>query len=372
MPKDKDVNSYQKNREIRGHEAKTVRKIVTIIILSLLLIFTVGGISSYMYIKSTLEPVDPSNEEEIKVTIPMGSSTSTIAKILEDEGVIKDARVFRFYIKFKNQSDFQAGDYALSKALSLDEIIESLKSGKVEEEAVYTVTVPEGKTIEDIAEIYADKLSFSEKDFLDKVNDQKYIEELIEKYPTLLSDEILDDDIRTPLEGYLFAATYDFYEEDPTIESVVEVMLGKTLDIVNKYTAKIEEKDLTIHEAVTFASLIENEERTEEERKRISGVFYNRLDEKMMLQTDPTVAYAQGKHLKDVLLKDLEIESPYNTYKIPALPIGPISNFAENALEATVDPEEVDFLYFLHDNDGKIHYAKTYDEHLALKKKYLD
>ena len=356
----------------RSDEAKTVRKVVAIIIISLILIFTVGGISAYKYIKASLEPVDITSKEEVKVTIPMGSSTSTIGKILEEEGIIKDARVFRFYIKFNNQSNFQAGEYTFTPSFTLDEIIESLKSGRIIAESVYTITIPEGKTIPQMAEIYANKLPFSEEEFLEKVNDHEYIEQLMTKYPTTLTDIILDPEIRTPLEGYLFAATYSFYEESPSVEKVVEMMLDKTTAVINPYRDQINEKGFTIHEALTFASLLENEEKTEEERKVIAGVFYNRLELGMMLQTDPTVAYAIGKHLSQVLLVDLEVESPYNTYGNIGLPIGPISNFAENALKATIEPEETDNLFFLHDKEGNIHYSKTHEEHLIKKREYID
>ncbi|MGM8364664.1 endolytic transglycosylase MltG [Virgibacillus sp. W0181] len=363
---------YKNNLAARSEEAKTVRKIVAIIILSLVLIIVIGGISGYMYIKSSLAPVNPESTEEQSIEIPLGSSTSNIANILEENGIIKDGRVFRFYIKFKNESDFQAGEYTLSPALSINEIIEKLKSGKVHEEAVYTVTIPEGKTIQQIAQIYSSILPFKKDEFLDKVNDTDYINQLINEYPDFLSEKILDSNIVTPLEGYLFAATYDFYKEDPTIESVIKKMLDKTEEVVGPYLGQMEEKNLTIHEALTFASLVENEAKTQDQRTKIAGVFYNRLEKNMPLQTDPTVLYALGQHKDKVLLKDLETESPYNTYQIKDLPIGPISNFGKESLEATLQPEDTDYIYFLHDSEGNIHYAETHDEHIELKNKYIE
>lgn len=370
MSNGKKTNSYKDNLKVRGEEARVVRRVVSIIILSLILIFTVAGISGYKYIESALEPVDSNNHERIQIEIPMGSSTTKIASILEENGIIKDARVFRFYTKFKNKSGFQAGEYTFTPAFTLNEIIDSLQSGHIMADPVYTITIPEGKTIDQMAEIYSSALPFSKEEFLNKINDKNYIEELIEQYPALLSEDILDPNIRTPLEGYLFAATYNFYEEDPPIEKIVENMLDKSESVLTKYIDAIEKKDFTVHEAFTFASLLENEARSEEQRKEIAGVFYNRLEEDMMLQTDPTVLYALGEHKDKVLLKDLEIDSPYNTYQIHSLPIGPISNFAENSLEAVVEPEESDFLYFLHDFEGNIHYAETHDEHKRLKDEY--
>lgn len=372
MSKDKRPRKYRDNLTLRSEESRLVRKIVVLIIVAVVLILVVGGISGYMYIRSALQPVNPDSEEKVSVEIPMGSSTSDIASILEENGVIKDGRVFRFYIKFNNESNFQAGKYRFSPSMEIDSIIKALKNGKVMEEPLLRITIPEGKTIKQIAEIYSEKLSFSKKDFLKKVNDREYVESLISRYPAVLTKDILNPDIRTPLEGYLYAATYNFYTKDPSVESVVQKMLKKTAAVVKPYLNEISEQDLTVHEAVTMASVIENEASSVKQRKKIAGVFYNRLKKGMPLQTDPTVLYALGGHKEKVTYKDLKIESPYNTYHVDTLPVGPISNFAKSSLEATVNPEKSDYLYFLHDDKGNIHYAKTLKGHKKLKKKYIN
>ncbi|MBU5466480.1 endolytic transglycosylase MltG [Virgibacillus sp. MSJ-26] len=372
MSKKNKKKEFRDNLIARNEEASTVRKIVSIIIISLILIFLVGIISGYMYIKSALQPVDPGNEQGVEVEIPLGSTSSSIANILEEKGIIKDSRIFRIYTKVKNESDFQAGAYTFTPAMTIDEIIESLKSGVLVKEPIDKVTIPEGKTVEEIAEIFAEKKYFSKKDFIDKVNDEKYVEELIEAYPSILSEEILDEDIRTPLEGYLFAATYDIYVENPNINDIIETMLDRTAEVVNENQKDIDKKKFTVHEALTFASLVEKEASSKDQRKGIASVFYNRLEEGMPLQTDPTVLYAMGEHKDKVLLKDLEIESPYNTYQIDTLPVGPISNFSVNSLKASLHPEKSDYKYFLHDNEGGIHFAETHEEHIKLKQKYID
>lgn len=372
MSKKKDSGSFKDNLITRSQEASTVRKIVLIILVALFLILVIGAISGYLYVKSALEPVDAESEEEITVEIPIGSSSSGIATILEENGIIKDGKIFRFYVKFKNESDFQAGEYTFTPAMTFDEIIESLKNGRVILDAVHTVTIPEGLTVDQIAEIYSERLDFSKEEFLETVNDRSYIKELMNRYPNLLSEEILDPDIRTPLEGYLFASTYDYYVESPSIESIVEGMLEQTQSVVSKYMPAIEELDFNVHEALTFASIVERETASEEQRQQISGVFYNRLEAEMPLQTDPTVLYALGEHNEVVTYEDLEVESPYNTYKVTALPIGPISNFAENSLNAVVDPAETEYLYFLHDKKGNIYYAETYEEHLQNRDEYMN
>lgn len=372
MSKEKKNGNFRDNLIARSEEAKTVRKIVSIIIIALLLILIIGGLSGFLYVKSALKPVDPDSKEEIKVTIPIGSSSSEIASLLEEKGVIKNALIFRFYIKFNNESDFQAGKYTFTPDMELDEIIESLKNGKIMAEAVHTITIPEGKTIEQMAGIFAKKMSFSKEDFMKKVDDKDYISQLIKRYPSILSEEILNTEIRHPLEGYLFASTYDFYEEKPSVEAVINEMLKKTDAVLSNYLNEISETDYSVHEAVTFASVVEKEASTAKQRKKIAGVFYNRIEEGMKLQTDPTVLYALGKHKDRVLYEDLEVESPYNTYYAEGLPIGPIGSYAESSLKAVLNPEQSDFLYFLHDGEGNIYYAKTLDEHNENKQKYID
>ncbi|GIO21836.1 endolytic transglycosylase MltG [Oceanobacillus sp. J11TS1] len=372
MSKDDKHNGFQQNLVKRGEEASKVRKIVAIIILCFILILVIGGLSGYLYIKSALKPVDEDNTTTVEVEIPIGSSSSTIANILEENGVIKDARVFRFYTKFNNMNEFQAGNYTFNTAMTMDEIIESLQTGKIIVDPVYVITIPEGLTVDQIAEIYSEQLDFSKEEFLEVANDPEFIEDLMEKYPSLLTEDILDEDIRTPLEGYMFASTYDFYEEEPSIESIIDRMVEQTNSIFQQYEGQIAELDFSPHEAITFASLVEKETGKEEQRPQIAGVFYNRMEENIKLQTDPTVLYAKGEHQAVVTFDDLEVESPYNTYLIDGLPVGPISNFAENSLKAVVAPDDSDYLYFLHDDKGEIHFAETLEEHAENRDKYIN
>ncbi|MRH43034.1 endolytic transglycosylase MltG [Aquibacillus halophilus] len=375
-----DENNGKKNKKRlslkdrlyqRSDEARIVRRIVAVALIVITILIAIGANYGYSYIKTALEPVNKEDDSTISVEIPMGSSSSQIASILEENGIINNSIVYRFYIKFKNATEFQAGEYQLSPSMTLQEVTDSLQTGKILKEPVFSVTIPEGKTIEEIAGIYAEKANVDKDEFIETVENKEYIEELIAAYPTILSEEVLDPEIKTPLEGYLFAATYQFYEENPSIKSIVNSMLQKTEDVVTQYLGSVKE-DWTIHEVITMASLVEKEARTEEERKVIAGVFYNRLAEDMMLQTDPTVAYAQGEHLERTLYEHLEIDSPYNTYQIVGLPIGPISNFGENSLVAVLEPEETEYMYFVAAPDGEIYYSSTYDEHQRLIDEHLD
>lgn len=352
-------------------DAKIVRKIVFIIISSIILIVLVGGMSSYFYISSALKPVDPNSDEEIEVEIPLGSSSSEIAKILQNNGIIKDERIFRFYIKFKNYSGFQAGNYTLTPSLTLKEIVEELQSGKIIEEPIYSITIPEGKTVEQIAEIFANRFDFTKEQFLNRVNDEEYVKKLIDMYPNVLTDEILNEKIQVPLEGYLFPITYDFYEEDPSIDSIVEMMVEQTAKVLSNYTDLIEEQNISIHEILTLASIVERESKFSEDRPKVAQVYFNRLNKNMKLQSDITAFYGID-HKAVVTYEDIEIETPYNTYVIDGLPVGPIASPSVESIEGVLMPEgeKFTYLYYFSRPNGETFYSETLQEHGAIKEKY--
>lgn len=345
-------------------EAKTVRKIVflttAIIILLVAGIFT-GG---YLYVKGALKPLDPNSNQGIKVEIPLGSGTSDIAAILEDKKIIKDEHVFKYYVKFKNESGFQAGTYELSPSMSFNQIIKSLKTGRVHKKAVVTIPIPEGLRLTEIAAIISKQTNYSEKEVLDKANDKKFIEQIMEQYPDLVTKDVFGKKIKFPLEGYLYPATYHFYEKNPPLEEIFLTMIKKTNEIIDEYRVDINKKDMTVHEVLTIASLIEEEATKETDRKAISSVFYNRIEARMPLQTDPTVIYAIGEHRERLTFKDYyEVDDPYNTYLNAGLPPGPISNSGKVSIEAALYPTSTDYYYFLATADGKVLFSKTLEEH---------
>ncbi len=365
-------NEIMDKVKLRKQEGKVVRRIVTTVTLFILTLIVVVGLSGTLFVKSALQPVDPQSEKQIQVEIPMGSGLSTISKILEEHGIIKNATIFKYYAKFNNQSNFQAGNYTMSPSMTLDEILESLKTGKVYREPVLAITIPEGLTLEQIANIIEKKTKYTKEQFMEKVNSEEFINSMMASYPELITEEVLDSNIRYPLEGYLFPATYAFYEEDVTLDDIVIPMIEKTNDVINEYQSLIAEKEMTVHELLTFASLLEEEATEKTDRETIASVFYNRLEIGMPLQTDPTVLYALGGHKERVLYEDLEVQSPYNTYVNPGLPPGPIANAGVVSIEAALNPTDTDYLYFLADKEGNNHFAKSYDEHLQNKSLYLN
>ncbi len=373
IPVDKESKKQEMFEKIqkRKEEGKTVRKIVGITSLVIVAIIAIVVLSGYFYIKSALEPVDPNSTTEIEVEIPIGSSLATISSILQENGVIKDARIFKYYTKFKNESQFQAGNYTLTQSMTLDEIIESLKTGKVYRKPIFTMTIPEGLTLEQIANIVETNTNYTKDEFMAKVTDEEFIENMIGTYPEIITEEVLEGNLRYALEGYLYPATYSFYEEDPTLDEIITTMISQTKEIVLGYSSLLEEKQMTVHELLTFASLREEEATAQTDRETIASVFYNRLELDMPLQTDPTVLYALGSHKDQVLYEDLKVESPYNTYEVTGLPPGPIANAGKTSIEAVLNPTDTDYLYFLADPEGINHFAKTYEEHLQNIETYL-
>jgi len=363
---------FERMRE-KKKEVKTVRRIVLVIVLVVIILGFLGGRSLYKYVMSGLQPLDPKSEEVIVVEVPIGSGLDAIAGLLEQKKVIQDARIFKYYAKFNNESQFQAGTYDLTKAMTPDELIQSLKTGKIYYEPEFRMTVPEGLTLEEIAQVVEKKIGIPSEDFLSYVNDPETIDLLIAKYPQILTEEIKAENVKHALEGYLFPATYPFYEKKPSLEVVVGTMVQGTADNVTPFLAVLEERKKSVHWLLTFSSLLEKEATAKSDRETIASVFYNRLNEKnnMPLQTDPTVAYAHGQHISKTSLADLEIDDPYNTYKNKGLPPGPIANAGKSSIDAVIDPETTDYLYFLSDGDLN-YFSKSYEEHLAKKAKYID
>lgn len=355
----------------RQEEAKVIRKVVGLVILCLVIIIGGTAIGGYLYVDSALKPVDPDNTKTVKVDIPIGSGVSSIGKILEDKGIVKNSTVFKYYVKFNNEAGFQAGSYDLTPSMTLNEIVNSLKTGKVMRKAEFKITIPEGLQLDQIAEIIAEKSPYKKDEIEKKLNDKKWLEQLKEEYPELITDEIFKKEIKRPLEGYLYPATYPFYEKKPSLDTILKKMIAQTNEVLAQYQEAMAANDYTPHELLTLSSLIEEEATEKADRGKISSVFYNRMEEGMPLQTDPTVLYALGKHKDKTVYKDLEVESPYNTYQVKGLPPGPIANAGLSSIEAALQPEDTEYYYFLAASNGSVYYSETLDEHNEKKAKYI-
>ncbi|GAF22793.1 LOW QUALITY PROTEIN: YceG like protein [Bacillus sp. JCM 19047] len=369
MSKEKKYKANDVYQE-RASQAKTVRKIVFISLSAFFVVVLAVIIGGYTYFVNVLKPVDASDDgQDVEVHIPVNTSTSQIAQILEDEGVIRNATFFRYYTRYKNESGFQAGTYSLNTSMNTDEIIEELKDGLVMAEATTTIVIPEGLTLNTITERLSEFTGDSQDDIFSFIDDEEFVQSLIEEYD-MLTEEILDEDIHHPLEAISFLLAISSMRNSLTLKRLYVQCSTKCKLFIMKDKESLMASDYTFHELLTIGSIVEREAREREDRFTIAGVLHNRLNEGMMLQVDPTVAYAQGEHIYMTTYDDLEVDSPYNTYQHTGLPPGPISTVREEALVAAADPNETNYLYFYARYNGEIIYNEEYDAHLEARDTY--
>ena len=288
-----------------------------------------------------------SSEEIVSVTIVPGSSTTTIAKHLATNNLIRSPLIFKLAVRYRGiGTQLRAGTYKLSRNMSLTRILDELKKGQIDYK---TFTVPEGFTAKAIVELWEESGLGKKGPFLEAMKST----EILEKY--------LPDGISA--EGYLFPDTYKF-AKGSSAETVVQMMLAESNKRWTETLAE-EAKSLgfTRHQVITLASIIQREAGAESEITRIAGVFHNRLKHKWRLQADPTVLYALGDPNRLLTREDLKFESPYNTYLHKGLPPGPIGNPGMASILGALRPEKTSYFYFVAIEKGKHHFSKTLDEH---------
>lgn len=367
------ISDTDTKRDIRKKETSIIKKIMKYFMIALLVIVLVGGFFTWNYIKGETQPVDTAQTELVSFEIEQGASVKEVSKALEKEGIIRNSKLFNFYLKFKNVSGFKSGLYHVSKSMTLDEIIAELSGqGKDKDQNATKVLIREGEQLTEIAKEVEKSTKYSAEDFMAKVQDEDFLRYLVQKFPKLLTQSYNGYQVKYVLEGYLFPATYDM-NDSKTLQMLITEMVAKTDEVMSKYYDKILASDYTLQEIMAMASLIEKEGTKLEDRKKISSVFHNRIKENMKLQTDVSVQYALGEHKEALSLEDLEVDSPYNLYQNYGVGPGPYNSPSEDSIVAALEPEKTDYLYFLADIHTKeIYYAKTYEEHLELKAKYID
>jgi UPF0755 protein len=288
-----------------------------------------------------------SNSASVRVTVPPGANFGTAVDSLVRAGVISSPRLFRFYASARGRDrELKAGTYVFEPGSSWNDIMDALTRGKG---VVQTVTIPEGFALSSITPLLAKALAVPPESIMAAVTDSALRRRL---------------DVPTPtLEGYLFPDTYTFTEGTSPGEAVR--MLVARFERVWKpeWNARLQQLAMSRHDVITLASIIEKEARLAEERPVISAVYHNRLRIGMLLQADPTVQYALGKHVDRVLYKDLEVDSRYNTYKHTGLPPGPIASPGAASIEAALYPASVPYLYFVAHPDGHHEFRETFSGH---------
>lgn len=369
------TNKPPKVQRPRGQKRKkqnNVKKITTIVVVVVCILLIVLGLLFSHYWKSGLEAADANNKKQYSVEIPVGSTTKQIGNILEKKGMIKSAFVFSYYAKTHNKSAFQAGYYLISPSMTVKQVINRLHSGGSASSPEAAITIPEGYTVEQIADLLAKKTTFKKEEFLNLMKDKAFFDEMANKYPQLFDSERNVTDVRYYFEGYLYPATYNVYKGE-TMKEFVEEVIKNMNTVMTPYYSKIKEQGQTVQHILTIASLVEKEGVSESDRKKIAGVFFNRIKANMPLGSDISVTYAQGEHKVHLSNKDVQTDSPYNLYVHTGYGPGPFNNPSKAAIEATVNPTPSDYLYFVADiKTGKVYFAKTYEEHEKLSSKYVE
>lgn len=356
---------------------KSKAKGCLVTVLVLLVLVAGGGYFGYGYVQDSLKPVDASSKDYVTVQIPDGANVQEIGSTLEKSGLVKHGLIFSLYAKYYSHANLKSGYYNLKKSMSTDELIQELEKGGTPEAqapVLANLTIPEGYTLEQIAQTVGQlqgefKEPLTADAFLAKAQDETFISQLVAKYPNLLGSlPTKDSGVRYRLEGYLFPATYTI-KDSTTVESLIDEMVAAMDKAMSPYYATIKEKNLTVNELLSIASLVEKEGAKTEDRKKIAGVFYNRLNAGMPLQSNIAILYAQGKLGQKISLADdagidTTIDSPYNVYTHLGLMPGPVDSPSSDAIEASVNQTKSEYLYFVANvEDGKVYFATTKEEH---------
>lgn len=330
------------------------------VVLAILVAIVGGGIIFYLNGIGAASDVS----KEVSITVEQGELASEILEKLDEAGCINNRFCAKVFTRLHSNKSMQANSYALNQTMSLPEIIEAMETGDPKYVIRSSVTIIEGATIPQAAEAVAEGMDVSKKQVLAKWSDKSYLKKLIDEY-WFLDDVILDKKIKYPLEGYLYPSTYYVTEDEQDIEKVTGMMLDLMGGYLDTIKDDIEKLDMSIHEFLAFASVVEGETQVPKEKAKVAGVYWNRLNKGMKLQSDITTLYAIGgkKHV-DVTTAETSVDSPYNTYVCEGLPVGPVCAVQIDTMDAVINYEKHDYLFYFSLEDESVIYSKTYKEHL--------
>ena len=329
---------------------------LVLLILILAVLVGAGG-----YYTLGLRPVDPGSEEKVIVEIPNGTGASAIVEILDEAGLVKNKFCAKVNSRIGGYNDLQANTYILSPSMSFKEIMTIINEGTFEYISKESVEVKDGARLQQVAEAVSEQLPYTADEILEKWSDEEYLKQLIDKY-WFLTDDILGKDIMYPLEGYLYADTYFVTTDNSDIEGFTEMCLDRMDEVLSERKDAIEASGFSVHELLTLTSIV-TKEATAEDQAGVAGVFMNRLDQGMSLGSDVTVCYIFQEDRVDLKVSQLESTNPYNTRKFAGLPPGPICQVVSDAIDATLNYEKHDYLFFIADEQGIVRYSKDQAGH---------
>ena len=302
-----------------------------------------------------------------EITIEAGSVDS-IANTLKDNDLIKNKTMFKVYVKLTGKTNLKAGVYELSENMGTKTIVNILEEGSKISPGEVQITFREGINIREIARLIEYNTNNSYEAVMALVSDNDYIDSLIDKY-WFLTDNIKSNKIYYPLEGYLYPNTYRFSSKDVSVEEIFEKMLEEMDKKITPYKEEIQNSDLNVHEILTLSSIVELEGAKANDRKKVAGVFYNRINDGWSLGSDVTTYYAlKIDDFKTSLTEDkglYKCDYAYNTRcdKFIGLPVGPICNPSIESIEASIEPEKHNYYYFVADCKGQVYLSKNSTEH---------
>ncbi len=303
----------------------------------------------------------------VDISIPKGSSTETIAVILSEAGLIDSTMYFRLIARMNSfDSEFQYGDYTFSTAQSEEDMMEILRTEGAKRETK-TFTIVEGLTLAEVAESLADQGMCKETDFYSALDNTNWGYKFLESIPEL-------GDRKVKYQGYLYPNTYEVYKDASAVDIIATMFDEMDKIWTDEYYEQAKKLNMTVDEVLTVASIIEKEVVSPTEQNLVAGVVYNRLDINMPLQMCSTIMYVLEVPRDRLFYADLEIESPYNTYRNPGLPIGPIANPGGGAIRAALFPDDNDYLYFVlkDDGSGTHEFNSSLNDHNRDKAKYVN
>ena len=328
----------------------------------LVILGVLAGIGLCVY---CVTPVSMSSDK-VLFKVKQGESTMSIINDLRKDNLIKSRKFAILFIKINNIDTIKAGNYELNRNMSLRKIFSIITNSKNIKADTIVMTFHEGKNMRGIVKIITENTKISENDIYNTLADKKYIDSLKEEY-WFITDDVLNPNIYYTLEGYLYPDTYEF-DKDVSIKGIFKKMLDKEEEVLDKYKTAIDSSNIGIHKTLTLASMAELEGKTLEDRKNIVGVFYNRINNNLPLGSDVTTYYGAKVDMGERDLYQAEIDSPnaYNTRPMSSvgkLPIGPICNPSEDAINAALNWTKNDYFYFVADKNGKVYFSKTDGEH---------
>ena len=351
----KDRGEAVKPVSVRRKKRKSGGSKLLALIVVLAILVGIGG-----WYTLGLRAVEPGSTEEVVVEIPNGSGASTIVEILDEAGLVKNKTCAKINARISGYNSLQANTYIFNKGMSFQQIMKVINEGNFDYLSKESVEVKDGARLTQVAAAISEQLPYSSDEILAKWNDKEYLNQLIEKY-WFLTDDILGKDVMNPLEGYLYADTYYVTSGSDTIEGFTEMCLDRMDTELTARKDQIEASGFSVHEFLTLTSIV-TKEATAGDQAAVAGVFMNRLDQGMSLGSDVTVGYIFDIDRVELKQSQLDSDNPYNTRKFAGLPPGPISTVIGDAMDAVLNYEKSDDLFFFADENGKVHFFKTQED----------